>query len=416
MSRLVLTNATLLDGEHAPQADATVVVDGERIARVAVGHPVETQPDDRVVDVGGRTVMPGMATCHFHSTYHEIGSKPAPFGLEDPPSLMALWGAHNFRLALESGFTMAVSAGAAHAIDAAVKAAIEEGLMQGPRIMTGSRDVSTTGHSNDVATFPTYWDVRAIGSMRIADGADEFRRAVRYEIKDGAEMIKLFVTGGHGVPGPKEAVELTRDELSAAIQAAHMRGAKIRGHIADRDVMLFAIEQGIDLVDHGDGMDAEAIERMVEAGTFHVPSVLFPFQLCEKNAAAKDMLGSDIEEMLKILPEANDAGVKILLGDDWGAMGFAHGRYAEEIEFYVREAGISPVDVIRWATKHGAEIMGMADDLGTITEGKLADILVVDGDVVGDVKILQDRTRFLAILKGGEAVVDRLDSLAAPAT
>ena len=102
---------------------------------------------------------------------------------------------------------MAVSAGAAHGIDAAVKTAIEEGLLVGPRIMTGSRDISSTGHSNDF-TFPNHWDVRALGALQRCDGADEFRRAVRYEIKDGAEIIKLFVTGGHGVPGPKEAVEI----------------------------------------------------------------------------------------------------------------------------------------------------------------------------------------------------------------
>ena len=175
---------------------------------------------------------------------------------------------------------------------------------------------------------------------------------------------------------------------------------------------MLAIELGIDLVDHADGMDTEAIERLVEAGIFVVPSVLFPYQLCEKNPAAAEALSGDIEAMLKILPEANDAGVKLLLGDDWGAMGFAHGRYAEEVEFYVREAGIDPVDVIRWATKHGAEMLGMGSELGTVTEGKLADLLVVDGDVCADVKILQDKARFLAILKGGEAVVDTLDSLA----
>ena len=199
--------------------------------------------------------------------------------------------------------------------------------------------------------------------------------------------------------------------MAAAIEAAHMRNKKIRGHIANREVLGLAIELGIDLVDHADGLDRECIDRIVEAGIFVVPSVLFPFQLCQKNSAAAASLSGDIEGMLKILPEANDAGVKLLLGDDWGAMGFAHGRYAEEIEFYVREAGINPVDVIRWATKHGAEMMGMSADLGTVTKGKLADLLVVDGDVCADVRILQDKRRFLAILKGGEPVVDTLDSL-----
>ena len=148
--------------------------------------------------------MPGLVSSHFHATYHELGSKMAPFGLEEPPALQAVRAAHHLELALRCGFTGAVSAGAPFAIDASMKAAIAEGLFPGPRLMAGSRDVSTTGHAGD-KSFPWYWDVGARGAVNRSDGPDEFRRAVREEIKQGAEIIKMFVTGGHGTVAPSRA-------------------------------------------------------------------------------------------------------------------------------------------------------------------------------------------------------------------
>ncbi len=165
---------------------------------------VDVGPEDRVVELAGRTVMPGLVSSHFHATYHELGSKVAPFGLEEPPALQAVRAAHHLELLLRSGFTGAVSAGAPFAIDASMKAAIAEGLFPGPRLMAGSRDVSTTGHAGD-KSFPWYWDVGAQGAINRSDGPDEFRRAVREEIKRGAEIIKMFVTGGHGTVAPSRA-------------------------------------------------------------------------------------------------------------------------------------------------------------------------------------------------------------------
>jgi imidazolonepropionase-like amidohydrolase len=156
-----------------------------------------------VVDLGGRTLMPGMVLGHYHATYKDLGSKPSPFGLDAPPGLQAARAARNYNLALECGFTGVISAGAPFAIDAAMKAAICEGTLVGPRIMACSRDVSTTGHTND-QSFPHYWDVRAQGGVHTADGPDGFRRAVRQEIKEGAEIIKVFATGGHGTMASKD--------------------------------------------------------------------------------------------------------------------------------------------------------------------------------------------------------------------
>ncbi len=414
MARLVLRGATVVDAD-GPRPCTTVAVEERRIAAVRPDGDLEVRPDDRVVECAGRTVMPGMVSSHFHATYHELGSKAAPFGLEEPPALQAVRAAHHLELLLQAGFTGAVSAGAPFAIDASMKAAIAEGLFPGPRLMAGSRDVSTTGHAGD-KSFPWFWDVGARGAINRSDGPAEFRRAVREEIKQGAEIIKMFVTGGHGTVAPAEQTEMTREELTAGIEAAHDRGVRVRGHIANRTALHMALDAGIDVVDHGDGLDEAAIERMVAQGTFLVPSQLFPARFAEMMGHGGGLgftaaMAADIEAALAILPAANAAGVKLLCGDDYGAIGLPHGRYADELAFYVKEAGIASLDVLRWATRHGWELMGRAHELGAVRDGYLADLLVVDGDPLSDIGVLQDGERLLAVMKGGTLVKDGLAAL-----
>ncbi|HEX7094678.1 MAG TPA: amidohydrolase family protein [Acidimicrobiales bacterium] len=416
MGRVFLTGAVVVDALGPPRPGSTVVIDGERIADVrgpGADPLADVRADDRVVDLGGRTVMPGMVTCHFHATYDELGTKPAPFGLEEPPAYQAIVAARNLERALRCGFTGVVSAGAPHDIDASMKRAIENGLFAGPRMLAGSRDLSSTGHANDNA--PWYWDVGSWGALRICDGPDEFRKAARDEIKRGAEIIKMFVTGGHGTTAPKQRIEVTREELQAVVDTAHSRGAKVRGHIVSKPAILMALDAGIDVIDHGDELDTECIDRMVELGTFLTPSCFFPAAFLEsmggRGLGFTDTMAAELDAVYKVLPEANAAGVKLVLGDDYGAMGFPHGRYAEELELYVREAGIPARDVIRWATLHGAELLGLADQTGMVEAGKLADLLVVDGDPLDDIRVLSRPDGLLAVFKGGVAVRDDLARL-----
>jgi imidazolonepropionase-like amidohydrolase len=415
-ARLILEGARVVVGDGSLLERAIVVVDGDRITSVADGLPGGPRPDDRVVDLAGRTVMPGMVNCHFHATYHNLGSVTAPFGLEEPMAMQVVRAVRNLETLVRAGFTGAVSAGAPFAIDASMKAAIDRRLVVGPRLVPCSRDISTTGHAGD-RSYPSHWDVGAMGAIRRSDGPDEFRRSVRLEIKEGAEMIKIFVTGGHGTVGPREQTEVTRDELGAAIEAAHLRGARVRGHIANKEALLMALDLGIDIVDHGDGMDAECIERLLESDTPVVPSMLFPARLLAAMGGASlgftDDMRHDIDAMAKVLPEANRAGVRLVLGDDFGAINFPHGPYADELVYYVEEVGIPALDVLTWATRNGAEVLGRGDELGTVEAGKLADLLVVDGDPVADINVLSDPGALLAGLVGGRPVGDRLPDLAA---
>jgi imidazolonepropionase-like amidohydrolase len=175
---------------------------------------------------------------------------------------------------------------------------------------------------------------------------------------------------------------------------------------------MMALDLGIDVIDHGDGMDDECVERIVETDTPVVPSMLFPARLVDAMGGSglgfTDSMKAGIDAMAEMLPKANAAGIRLVLGDDFGAISFPHGPYADELAYYVDEVGIPAIDVIRWATRHGAELMGRGDELGTVTPGKLADLLVVDGDPVDSISVLKDRDNLLAIIKGGRLVKDRL--------
>ncbi len=379
-----------------------MIIDGERIAAVTAGEadrPVAA--DDTLVDLGGRTVMPGMASCHFHSTYHELGAKPLPYGSEHPPAYLALQSHANLMKALRCGFTTVVGAGAGQDVEPGVKEAIESGLVVGPRFVPSGRELSTTAHANDAV--PWYWNMPASGAVRICDGAEGFRLGVREQVKRGAEVIKLFVTGGHGVMAPKQRVEMTPDELAAAIDAAHQRGVLIRGHLANKRAIMMAIELGIDIIDHCDDMDEEVIAGCVDRGTFVVPSIYFPKVFTKYFPDNK----AELAHMYDMLPKAEAAGVRLLLGDDYGAVGFPHGSYGGELHTYVEDAGISALAVLRWATVHGAQLIGRGDELGTVSASKLADILIVDGDPSRDIAVLADREP-VAVIKGGQVVAGAL--------
>jgi imidazolonepropionase-like amidohydrolase len=412
MARLVLTNVNLLDGESPSAAGSTVILEDDRIAEVQRGPGGgATAGDGTTVDLGGRTLMPGMTIGHFHGAYVEVGSSIAPFGLENPAGYTAMVTARNAEIALACGFTGVVGAGAPYDLDSSLERAIDEGIVNGPRMVPCSRELSTTGHSNDWA--PWWWKVQEVGVARLCDGAEQYRLAVREEIKHGARMIKLYLTGGHGVNSPKEQIEMTRDELGAAIETAHSRGARIRAHIANKEAILMAVELGIAIVDHGDGMDAECIEAIKAADVFVVPGIYFPeliLSSMEKQGQDNPGMRSDLMESYGALREAVSAGVKVCLGDDYGAIGCYHGDYAHEMVSYVKNVGLTPLEVIKMATVNGAGIQGRADEVGLIEAGRIADLVVVDGDPSTDINILTDRSRIDAVLRGGVVKVGALPS------
>jgi imidazolonepropionase-like amidohydrolase len=412
MGRTFFRRANLIDGRNEPKKNVTVVVEGKRIKAVAAnGDAPKPSANDVVYDLAGRSLMPGMIQCHFHAAYANC-QQIEDIDLRQPATMLAVIAAKNAELLLRSGFTGAVGAGTLHNIDATLKGAIDAGIIVGPRLLPCGREFITTGDSVDV--HPSWWKLQMEGGVQICDGPDEFRKAVRNEIKGGAEIVKLGVTGGHGFAYPAEMMSLTLEEMKAAADTAHGRGKKIRGHIVSKRAILAALDLRFDLIDHADQMDDECIERIVEQNTFVTPSLYFPYALVEerrrgnKNEYLDGEMERGLEYSYRMVPKANAAGVKLLVGDDFGVAGLMHGDYAKELEIYVKGAGIPALDVIGWATRNGAEMLGMKDDLGTIEVGKLADLLVVNGDPVKDIAVLQDRAKLDVVMKNGTFVECKL--------
>jgi imidazolonepropionase-like amidohydrolase len=395
MNRVIFTQAGVLDGAEPLRAGMTVVVEGDRIASVSKA-PVEPGAGDRVIDLGGKTVMPGMITAHGHIERGDPANAP-----EGTKMVVAV---KNCRSLLDGGFTGMVSAGSAWGIDQQLQYCIANGLIQGPRIKAGSLRINTTAFVND---WSNWWEPLTDTPADVyVDGPDAILHAVRGEIRRGAEIIKLFPTGGRGYTVGR-GHGMTKQELQTAIDAAHARGILARAHCVWIEDIRMCLDAGIDLIDHGDEIDQACIDQMAEQGTYWVPSMALP---ARRGLGHPSVKREDWHNVAKMLPTARDAGVKILAGDDYGVPDMPHspGAHVSDLIVDVEEFGVTTLDAIRWATRHGAELMGRAGDLGTVAPGALADLVIVDGDPSANLRILADANNVKAVLIDGRFVKDNL--------
>lgn len=407
MARLILQRANLLDGTAPARPDTTVVIDGERITHV--GGEIQPETDDRVVDLAGQTVMPGMWVCHFHAEYDEpLATRYDEVfaGAERPRGVQLAFAIRTARRALLSGVTGVIGAGCSPDVDVELRMAIEEGIVEGPRILPAGTHVNALGAESPQGAW--WYEMKNTGLEGVfCSGPDEFRREVRRQISRGVEIIKLIGSGGHGYRQQPRVSTMDDDELQAAVHAAHRRGKKIRAHVAYRKEILTCVRAGVDIIDHADAIDDACIDAMLEHGTIWAPTVHSARmhkqigRVLPDKSAGKEYA---FDNLVEWLPVAAERGVHIVLGDDWGVPRMRHGLgvYAREIEILVEEIGIKPLEALRFATVNGAAAYGAADDLGLLAEGRLADLLVVDGDPSEDVRLLQDPEQNLrAVLKGG---------------
>jgi imidazolonepropionase-like amidohydrolase len=420
MARIVFANANVLDGDHPGQPDISVVVDGNRIAQV--GGRVEPRPDDVVYDLRGLTILPGLGTGHLHAEFHHLEMALLTHvygGAERPTGVLMAVAINTCRNLLESGYTMAVSAACSNDIDACLKMSMDEGLIDGPRLLACSPHIETTGNER-----PHWWyDIRNTGMQVFVDGPEEMRKAVRTQIRRGADWIKILPTGGHGITEPHHR-RISHDEIVAAVQTAHDLGKRVRAHASWRELIAECVEAGVDVIDHGDEVDEPIIEAMVERGTFWVPSmrvldvalgVSRQGEIPEGGLDAEMTRGirDEWDNLAKMVPIANDAGVKILPGDDYGVPIVPHvlGIYSTEYSTYVNHVGVKPLDTLRWATRNMASLMQMEGELGTIAPNALADLIVLSDDPSSDISLLEDPAKnILAVMKDGEFFSNRLSA------
>ena len=403
MSRVLYTNANLLDGEHAAQPGVTVAVADGRIVAAGPRHSVTPSPSDDVIDLQGRTLMPGLVMGHYHAAYRGYGAEggsQSASGVEQ--AFIAL---SNVRLALRCGYTSLISAGTHYNIDVELAAAIDSGELVGPRLVSCSRNYMPAA---DAAS------AREDEELCMAHGPDGFREGVRFDLERGARIIKIFASGGHGAP---EGMCMSREEIQAVVEVAQEHGARVRAHVTGKQQILDCVRSGVTIIDHGDETDDECIEAYLEQGVFLLPSAYVLQRAAELDGNRFGFRADlqDFHRTCRLLPRLVEAGVKVVPGDDFGIWQIPHGDYAKELLCYAEHAGIAPLELIRWSTLYGGEMTGMSE-LGSIAPGKVADLLVVNGDPSRDIGVLTRPENFQAVIKGGELVSGAMPAALAAAS
>lgn len=401
---LVIRADRLITGTEAPvMLDPVVVIEGERITGVGPDGAIPVPREAKMLDLSGHTLLPGLFDCHVH-----LGGIPGDGGdtqkMRETVAHEAIYAVAHAKITLEKGFTSVRNIGAGNYHDAALRDMVDRGIVPGPRIQAATWGVGATGGHADINGWNP--DIPTPGYAMIADGADELRRAVRYQVKYGADVIKVTASGGvlsHGDSIDDQAYSL--EELRVIVETARMLDTPVGAHAHSPAAMNDAIRAGVTSIEHGTLIDDEGIRLAKEHGTFIVPTLYTLDYIIEEGAEngvpeyaiskAKQIAAQQRER----LAAAFHAGVKFAYGTD--AAVFPHGRNARDFAIMVNEMDISPMAAIRTATLNGAELLGWEDDLGSIEEGKLADIIAVEGNPLDDIRLLED-VRF--VMKGGEVV------------
>jgi imidazolonepropionase-like amidohydrolase len=332
--------------------------------------------------------------CHVHFA---LSGGPDWLSEVQQSYAMSCWRAAAYaRATLEAGFTAVRTLGGRDGVDTALRDAQASGFLLAPRIVPANLAICMTGGHGA-------W----IG--READGPEDVRKAVREQLKAGADCIKLIATGGVMTPGVNPAnQQLTDEEMRAGVDEAHKAGRKVAAHAHGADGIRGAVLAGVDSIEHGSLLTDELIKLMVARGTFYsvTLSSLDGFKQAPEGSVAEwAMAKARLMEvaMADSFVRAHKAGVRFVLGTDAGTPFNRHGDNAHELELMVR-LGLDPVDGLRAATRNGAELLGKLDDLGTIEPGKAADLVLCKGDVVGDVARLRNRANIRLVLQAGRIV------------
>lgn len=404
----LIENGQIVDGTGAePIPDGAVVIEAGTISYVGGKESAPELPDgvDRI-DARGGTIMPGLVEAHFHPTYFNVAALE-DLDIKYPVEYVSLLASCNARLALECGYTSARSGGSLFNIDVWLKKAIDNDLVLGPRLAASGREICGAGGLMDWN--PEFRKIGMEGLILLINGPDEARRAVRKLVKDGVEWVKTYPTGDAAAPDANDhhTLCMTFEEMDAVVQTAHNHGLKVTGHCRATEGIKNALLAGYDALEHGTFIDDETLELLLQRDVPVVPALYFEQASVERGPefgmpqkvidGHQETLEGGAESARRILA----AGGRLGMGGDYGFAWNPHGDYAKELSFFVDYVGLKPLDVLKCATQTGAEIMGLDSQIGTLQEGKLADVLVVEGDVVEDVSILQDRRRLIAVMQNG---------------
>ena len=394
------------------------IIKGDRIHDIGTIGEVDIPEDAEIIDLKGRTVLPGLIDAHLHIT----GFKTADIVKEPlitPLGVFFARAVNDLKSLINAGFTTVCDAGSL--IGLHLKYAVNEGTVIGPRIVAAGAVLSQTYGHGDEHYLPIEWvDIRSTKKITpfaslICDGVEECRKAARYALREGADFIKIMATGG--VMSEKdrpEYIQFTCDEIRAIVEEAEHAGKFVHAHAQGAEGIKNAIKAGVKVIAHAIFMDQEGFELAKEKNVVVVPTLSISKGLVEKGeeVGVPEWALKKAEEIYSIhvetIKEAYKNNVKLATGTDFFGGVFTHGENALELELFVKLIGMSCKEAIISATKIASEAAGLNNIIGTLEKNKIADIIVVDGDPLSNISTLRDNEKILMVIKSGEILKNKL--------
>ena len=400
MKSVTIRSVRVIDGTGQTTERATVIIRGSTIAAIGSDRDLSPPPGTCKIDGRGLTLLPGLIDCHVHLC---LGAEPDVVDAiaKEPPALTLLKSSQAARRTLEAGFTTVRDVGSRDHSIFTLQRAIDEGLIPGPRIVAAGQAICMIGGH-----------ARFIGQE--VEGAEQVRSVVRAQIAAGAAVIKVIASGGVLTPGTSpDQAQMTVDELRAAVDESQQAGRKVAAHAHGSSGMKNAIQAGVHSIEHATLMDGAAATMMKQQGVFMVPtlSALATTAACRLGCGIPESALDKAKSMTKrhqvSFKHALRDGIQIAMGTDAGTPFNFHGENAQELERMV-SFGMSPMQAILASTSAAARLIGIQDQVGTIEKGKLADLLLVEGNPLRRIDLLRDRNRIIGVMQAGKLVAGSL--------
>jgi imidazolonepropionase-like amidohydrolase len=380
----------------------TLLIEEESITYAGPAQGAPPPPaDTEVIDATGKFIMPGMTETHAHLSFADASPFAIGATTVEDATIVAV---RNAALMLNAGFTSAISFGSTYKIDVALREAINSGRLVGPRLLAAGRDLGATASNVDSPG----------GLSQIADGPWDLRKAVREQRKNHVDVVKIFIDGENINPNnPAGELSFTDEEVHAVVDEAHRRKMRVACHARSADAVKQAVRAGVDFIGHANYLDDEAVDMLAAQNERLVvgPAIAWEVQYvaqCESLGVSRETVReqgyeAEIEATVATVEKLRKAGVRLVVGGDYGISIAPHGTYAKDLEYFVDLFSMRPAEALVCATRYGGDAFDPEGSLGTLREGTLADVVIVDGDPLSDIRILQDHDK-LTVLKGGRAV------------